>query len=160
MNGVDMAIVIVTLMSCVFGLWRGFVKEVLSLLTWIAALLLADMYSAQVATYLLDLISSDTVRYITAFALIFVIIMILGTLLNTLLGKLLNLTGLNLADRLMGAVFGVARGVVIVLVILFVSNIFVSETEQWQKSRLIPYGLAMIERSLVLIENTGPEPSQ
>ena len=153
MNGVDTAILVVTLLSCLFGLWRGFAKEVLSLLTWVAALLLADMYSAAVADYLVNLIENSSVRYITAFALVFIIIMLLGTLLNNLLSRLLNLSGLNLADRLMGAIFGVARGVAIVLVALFVTHIFVSETDQWQKSRFVPYGLAMIERSLVLIED-------
>jgi membrane protein required for colicin V production len=137
----------------VFGLWRGLVKEVLSLLTWVAALLVARVYSDVLAGVLVNLIENSSVRYVTAFALIFVAVMMLGTYLNHLMSKLLTVTGLKLADRLLGGVFGVARGVIIVLVILFVTSVFVSGTEQWQQSRLIPYGLAMIEWSRLFIED-------
>lgn len=145
MNGVDTAILIVTTLSCAFGLWRGLIKEVLSLLTWIAALLVARVYSEVLSGLLVNVIDSSSVRYVAAFAIIFVVVMMLGTLLNHLMSKLLTVTGLKLADRLLGGVFGVARGVIIVLVILFISGVFLSETEQWQQSTLIPYGLSMIE---------------
>ena len=75
----------------------------------------------------------------------------LGTFLNFLMSKLLTITGLKLADRLLGAAFGVARGVIIVLVILFIASMFVSETHLWQDSQLIPYGMTMIEKSQVFI---------
>ena len=83
--------------------------------------------------------------------MIFVVVMMLGTLLNHLMSKLLTVTGLKLADRMLGGVFGVARGVIIVLVILFISGVFLSETEQWQQSTLIPYGLSLIEWSRIFI---------
>jgi membrane protein required for colicin V production len=97
------------------------------------------------------MIQNDGIRYVSAFAILFVIVMMLGTFLNFLMSKLLSVTGLKLADRLLGAVFGVARGVIIVLVILFVTSVFVSETELWQKSQLIPYGMDLIEKSQVFI---------
>lgn len=151
MNGVDAAILVVTTLSCLFGLWRGLVKEVLSLLTWIAALLVARVYSGVLSGFLINVIESSSARYVAAFAMIFVVVMMLGTLLNHLMSKLLTVTGLKLADRLLGGVFGIARGVIIVLVILFISTLFLSETEQWQQSTLIPYGLSMIEWSRIFI---------
>ncbi len=153
MNGVDTAILVVTTLSCLFGLWRGLVKEVLSLVTWVAALLVARVYSETLSEFMVNVIDSGSVRYVTAFALIFVVVMMLGTLLNHLLSKLLTITGLKLVDRLLGGVFGAARGVIIVLVIVFISSVFVSETEQWQQSTLIPYGVAMIEWSRIFIED-------
>ncbi|HAJ75294.1 MAG TPA: colicin V production CvpA [Gammaproteobacteria bacterium] len=153
MNGVDAAILVVTTISCLFGLWRGLIKEVLSLVTWIAALLVARVYSETLSEFMVNVIDSSSARYVAAFALIFVVVMMLGTLLNHMLSKLLTITGLKLVDRLLGGVFGVARGVIIVLVILFISSVFVSETEQWQQSTLIPYGLAMIEWSRIFIED-------
>lgn len=151
MNSVDTAIVLVTALSCLFGLWRGLVKEVLSLLTWIAALLVARVYSENLSSTLVNVIDSSSMRYVTAFVLLFVAVMMLGTALNFALSKLLKISGLKLADRLFGGIFGVARGVVIVLVIMLITGVFVSETESWQQSRLIPYGVAMIEWSRTLI---------
>ena len=150
-NQVDIVILIITVLSSVFGLWRGLIKEVLSLLTWIAALLVSRVYSEPLAGLMTGMIENDGIRYVSAFAILFVIVMMLGTFLNFLMSKLLSVTGLKLADRLLGAVFGVARGVIIVLVILFVTSVFVSETELWQKSQLIPYGMDWIEKSQVFI---------
>jgi membrane protein required for colicin V production len=81
--------------------------------------------------------------------------MMLGTFLNYLMSKLLTITGLKFADRLLGGVFGVARGVIIVLVILFISGLFLSETEQWQQSTLIPYGLWMTEWLRMFVGDTN-----
>lgn len=151
MNEVDAAILGVTVVSCLFGLWRGLIKEVLSLLTWIAALLVARVYSQYLAGWLVNMIDSSSVRYVTAFAVIFVVVMMAGTVLNHLMAKLLTITGLKLADRLLGGVFGVARGVIIVLVIVFILSVFVSETERWRQSMLIPYSMAAIEWSRIFI---------
>ncbi len=150
-NQVDIVILIITILSSAFGLWRGLVKEVLSLLTWVAALLVSRVYSEPLAGLMTGMIANDGVRYVTAFALLFIVVMMLGTFLNFLMSKLLTFTGLKFADRVFGAVFGVARGVIIVLVILFITSMFVSETELWQQSQLIPYGMSIIEKSQVFI---------
>ena len=151
LNQIDTAILIVIAISAAFGLWRGFVKEVLSLLSWIAALLVARVYSVPIAGLLVNMIESEAIRYVTAFALLFVIVIMLGTLINHFMAKLLTITGLKFLDRLLGAVFGLARGTGIVLVILFILNVFVSETKWWQESTLIPYGMVMIEESQIFI---------
>ena len=151
LNQIDTAILIVVAISAAFGLWRGFVKEILSLLSWIAALLVARVYSVPIAGLLVNMIESESIRYVAAFALLFVIVIMLGTLINHFMAKLLTITGLKFLDRLLGAVFGLARGTGIVLVILFILNVFVSETEWWQESTLIPYGMVMIEESQIFI---------
>ena len=150
-NQVDLVILIITVLSSAFGLWRGLIKEVLSLLTWIAALLVSRVYSEPLAGLMTGMIENDGIRYVSAFALLFVIVMMFGTFLNFLMSKLLKVTGLKLADRLLGAGFGVARGVIIVLVIMFIASMFVSETELWQRSQLIPFGMDLIEKSQVFI---------
>ncbi len=150
-NQVDLVILIITVLSSAFGLWRGLIKEVLSLLTWIAALLVSRVYSEPLAGLMTGMIENDGIRYVSAFALLFVIVMMFGTFLNFLMSKLLKVTGLKLADRLLGAGFGVARGVMIVLVIMFITSMFVSETQLWQQSQLVPYGMDLIEKSQVFI---------
>ena len=151
MTQVDNLILAVIAISSAYGVRRGFIKEIMSLLSWIAALLVSRVYSVSLASILENLIDNPSVRYVIAFSVLFVIIIMLGTLLNHLMSKLLVVTGLKTIDRLLGAVFGVARGTVIVLVFLFVLNVFVSESEWWQQSTLIPYGMVLIEESQFFI---------
>ena len=151
LNQIDTVIIIVVAISSAFGLWRGLVKELLSLLSWIAALLVARVYGEPLAGVFVNMIESESIRYVTAFVLLFVMVIMIGTLINHFVAKLFTVTGLKFLDRLLGVVFGLARGTVIVLVILFILNVFVSETEWWQESTLIPYGMVMIEESLIFI---------
>jgi len=151
LNWVDIAILAVIAVSFLFGLWRGLVKEVLSLLTWIAALLVARIYSETLAPALSGMLDGETTRYVAAFAILFIVTMMLGTLLNHFIGKLLTITGLKFTDRLLGGGFGIVRGVIIVMLILFFTGTFVSETGAWQQSQLVPRGLALIEWSKIFI---------
>ena len=153
MTQVDTLILAVIAISSAFGVWRGFIKETLSLLSWIAALLVSRVYSESLAGLLESLIDNPSVRYVTAFSVLFVLIIMLGTALNHFMSKLLVVTGLKTLDRLLGAVFGVARGTVIVLVVLFILNVFVSGSEWWQQSTLIPYGMVLIEESQIFIDD-------
>jgi len=153
MNWIDASILIITLLSCIFGLWRGLVREIFSLITWIFALLVARRYSEILANFLFSSFDNITMRYVAAFALIFIIVMMLGTFLNFLLSKLLIFTGLKFVDRLMGGVFGIARGVIISVIGLFISSFFFSQAQIWQESKLIPYGQTMIEISRTFIQD-------
>ena len=152
LNEVDAIILVIAGLSCLFGIWRGLVKEVLSLVTWIAALTLARLYSGVLADFMINLINNEGARYVVAFAIVFVLVMMMGTLINHLISKLLTVTGLKLVDRLLGGAFGVVRGAVIVVVIMFISGAFVNETPQWQESQLIPYGLSLIEWTQLYID--------
>ena len=89
MNWIDASILIVMMLSSIFGLWRGLVREIFSLVTWIFALLVARRYSDVLANFLFSSFDNLTMRYVAAFALIFIFVMMLGTLLNFLLSKLL-----------------------------------------------------------------------
>lgn len=155
MNAIDIAIISVIAISSLFGLWRGFVKEILSLVSWVAALVLARLYSDPLSEMLVPLIDSSGARYVTAFVIIFVAVMMIGTLINVLVSKLLSVSGLNVVNRIFGGGFGIVRGAVIVMVILFITNVFVSETLLWQESKLVPYGMSAIEWSRVYIEDLG-----
>ena len=153
MNELDTAIVLVTALSCIFGFWRGFVKEILALVTWIAALLIAWVGSDHLSGLMANIIENDSVRDISAFALIFIMVVLLGSVLSRVLAKLLTITGLRFIDSFLGGMFGIARGLIIVLVSMLISSIFISETEQWQQSILIPYGLPAVEWSRTLISD-------
>ena len=106
----------VLLVSLLLGAWRGLVYEVLSLANWIAAFLLAQWLASDVAQRLPMSGVSEAIRYAAAFALVFVLSVFVGGLLATLIKKLFAAVGLQAADRALGAVFGLLRGVIVLLV--------------------------------------------
>jgi membrane protein required for colicin V production len=151
MNWTDIAIIAVIGLSCLFGLWRGLIREVFSLVTWVAALIIARLYSSTLAPLLNGVFEGETTRYVAAFTLLFIATIIVGALVTHALSKILTLAGLKFTDRLLGGVFGAARGGIIVMLLIFVFSGLFATTVAWQESRLIPYGVLMIERSRIMI---------
>jgi membrane protein required for colicin V production len=152
-NWIDIVIAVVVALSFVFGLWRGLVKEVLSLVTWIAALIVARVYSDDFAPALASTFDGETTRLVAAFVLLFFATLIVGALVNNLMVKLISFVGLQLTDRLLGGAFGFARGGLIVMLGIFVAGNFFSESLDWQQSRLIPYGKQAIEWSRMFLDD-------
>lgn len=101
--------------SVVVGLLRGLIKEMLSLAGWVLAFVIANAYSAKLAAMLPASVPGDTVRLILAFIALFIGVRLLVGLFGMVLDALLKATGLTLADRGLGALFGLLRGMVFVL---------------------------------------------
>lgn len=129
--------------SMVLSLLRGFTIEAISLASWIAAFVIARLFSLPFAVLLNDLVDPPSMRQPVAFILLFVLTLIVGALIKHLAKAFINATGLSGTDRLLGMVFGAARGALLVVVSLSV----LSRTTQmpadpwWQKSELIPHFL-------------------
>jgi len=155
LHWVDVCILMITGVSCMFGLWRGFVKEVLSLLAWIVALLIARVYSDDMAPMLGGWIASESMRTVFAFAVLFIATLIVGAMLNHLVSKLIAISGLKLTDRLLGGVFGIARGVVILMVFIYFGSSFFATEPWWAESRFIPYGIDLLEITRVYVTDVG-----
>ena len=102
----------VLLVSFLVGAWRGLVFEVLSLITWVAAFILAQWFAPDVAQMLPMSGAGEAVRYAAGFVLTFVAAVFAGGLVAVLVKKLISVAGLAPADRMLGAVFGLVRGVV------------------------------------------------
>ena len=141
MNWADWAIVVVLSLSSVISLARGFIKEALSLVIWIVALVVANVFSSRLEVFLTDLIATPSLRSIAAFALVFIGVLLIGALLNFLIGLIVKATGLSGTDRLFGMLFGFARGVLIVLLFLiYVPSYVPIKNDPWfEQSSLIPY---------------------
>ncbi len=101
--------------SMLIGAWRGLVYEVLSLANWAAAFVLAQMFAPALAQRLPMAGATDVIRYAAAFVLVFVAAVFAGSVLIWLVSKLFQVAGLRPADRALGAVFGLMRGVVVLL---------------------------------------------
>ena len=157
LNAADFAILVVVGLSCILGLWRGLIREVLSLATWIGAVAAVWLYNERLATLMPAFIEQPLLRYFTAFLVLFLGVMIIGNLLTKLLSNMLELAGLTVMDRILGGGFGAVRGALIVCVVLYLAGPLLSESGIWTGSALIPYGLALIEWSGAIFAQSGTE---
>lgn len=140
MNWVDYFILGLIGLSLLVSLWRGFVKEALSLITWIAAFLVALNFSDLLADRLTPWIELPSMRAAAAIAGLFIVVLIVGGLINFLIGELVKKTGLSGTDRVLGTVFGVARGVIIVGVLVMLAGLTaLPQDPWWQDSALLPH---------------------
>jgi len=118
-NAVDWTIITVLSLSILLSLWRGFVREAVSLAGWIAAFFIANMFVGAMEVVLTQWISNVTGRYVAAFAILFVATLVMANVLGALGKQVVRVTGLSLLDRLLGTAFGFARGIIIVLVTVY-----------------------------------------
>lgn len=147
MNWADWAIIAIFSLSCLIGIIRGFVRESLSLIIWVTAVLVAKLFGGQFEYLLANLIETPSVRLMTAYAVLFVATLLLGAIASYLIGALIRATGLSGTDRLLGMVFGAARAFIVVmaLLILLPGLIPVNQDEWWHEALLIPHFLACEE---------------
>ena len=138
---VDVAIAAVVLISAGLGLARGLIREVLALAIWAAALMLSLAFGPAVAE-LLGLDLAPRLQTGIGFVVVFVVVLIAGAICQRLVGGLVKSTGLSGTDRLLGLLFGAARGGVVVIVGLVVLRPFAEERVWWMDSQLAPPLLA------------------
>ncbi len=115
MTWLDYAVVGVFAVSIVVGAWRGLVREVISILGWVIAFLAANLLAGPVGPQLPQAIPSPELRVAAAYVVVFVASLILTSLAGLLLSKVVKAVGLGGIDRLLGAAFGAARGLLILL---------------------------------------------
>ena len=140
-TAVDWVIIVVLVLSTLLSLWRGFVREALSLAGWVAAFLIANLFVDQMASLLSGTISNITGRSVAAYAILFVTTLIASTVLVFLASQFIKATGLTVLDRLLGTVFGFARGIILILVCVFVLRQLASPQDLlWlDQSQLMPH---------------------
>ncbi|KJZ13932.1 MAG: CvpA family protein [Marinomonas sp.] len=136
----DWVVFAVITLSTLLSLKRGFIKEVLSLITWVLAFVIAVKFSSQMQSLIVDQVQNDQIRYIVAFASLFVASLCVGALINFLLGSLIKITGLSSTDRVLGMLFGFARGTLILVAFTSLLSLspVVTETDFWKDSKLVP----------------------
>ena len=140
MSWLDFIIVGIIAVSALISLVRGFVKESISLTSWILAGFIALRYFEPMAQLLAPYIESATIRTGSGFAILFVCTLVVGAIVNFMASQMVSKTGLSGTDRSLGVVFGGARGVLIVTMVVLLAGLTPMPSEPWwQESVMIEY---------------------
>lgn len=135
MHPADIVILVVLTASVVLGVFRGFVREALSLAGWFAAYIVARLYYTDVDIWLQSSVSTPSLRLVMAWGGLFVATLILAMVLAYLLAGLMKAVGAGWLDRLLGASFGLARGVLLVLAVLILIAPYASRDSWWREAK-------------------------
>jgi len=137
---IDWVILAVLAVSSLIRLKRRFVKDALSLASWIAAFIIARLFSGNLATLLAGVVETNSVRWILAFVILFAGTVTIGAMINHLLVEMVRMTGLGGTDRVFGMVFGLIRGLVVLVAIVYgLQFTLVPQDAWWQDSVFIPH---------------------
>ena len=132
--------------SMLLGALRGLVYEVLSVTGWIAAFLLAQWFSPDVAEKLPMQNSGEALRYAAAFVLVFIASVFLAGLISALMKKIISVVGLRPVDRMMGAIFGLFRGLILLLALSVVVHMTpLQESDWWLESQGGPMLMTLLK---------------
>ncbi len=137
---IDVVILALIALSAILSLFRGFVREAVALATWLVALMVSMAFYEDLATILSQWISTPTAQKVTAFVILFICVLLLGAIVNYLAGRLVDKTGLTGTDKMLGIVFGVARGGVIVAILVLLAGLTpLPQDPWWQDSQFLGY---------------------
>lgn len=136
---VDFVFLAIVLISLLLGALRGFIREALSLATWVAAFIMALRYGPECMVRLKSLITSPAIRAVVGYCLPFFGVLLVGGLLILLIGWVVRGAGLAPIDRMLGAGFGLLRGGFIVVVLVMLAGMSAPGRQHWyRESTLVP----------------------
>ena len=156
---VDWMIIAIMVVSMLMSFRRGFVQEAISLGTWFVAIILARLFAENFAVLLEPYIETNSIRLGASYLILFVGTLIVGGMVNYLVGEFVTMTGLTGTDRFLGMLFGLARGGIVVLLIVAGLHYLapVKDDGWYTESKLIPKLVTVVERVTPLVWERGVE---
>lgn len=141
MNYFDLAVLGILLVFIAIGAWRGFVREILSLVTWAAAIIVGWLFAGDLAGLFEGLFDDETARHVLAFVSLFAVVFLSGMLINLLVNRfLLQKKSFRLGNTVLGGLFGAVRGgLVVTLVFLLAGVTSFPQRDWWREALLSPY---------------------
>ncbi len=150
----DIAVISIIVLSALLGWWRGFMYELFSLIGWIAAYIVARTYSAEVLPYVPEAVGAEHIRSAVAFAAVFIVTLIGCAIVAWLLAKLAKFAGLAGMDGKFGAVFGVLRGVLVVLALVWLGGLTTLPQKPWWRDA---WSSKSLQQAALYAKNYVPE---
>jgi membrane protein required for colicin V production len=164
MNWIDYLLIALIVFSSVAGALRGLLREVIALVTWVAAVWIAWHYAAVLEPHLGGALANDSVRAWAARTIIFLAVVLIGTCIGAIVGRLVRLSIFSGTDRFFGGIFGFLRGLVMIgLFVMLCHALRLNGEPWWRSSTLIPYGeraanvlRGMVGESKMLAQHPAP----
>ena len=139
LNVTDLVILFVVGSSGIISLFRGFTKELLSLLLWIFAFFAAVGLEDYVTPKIIEIIGNPEASKIIASVIIFLISIIVGGFLINLISRVVKWSGMSGFDKFMGVLFGTGRGLIVILAVYFLLPSNFKESEVFTSSKISPF---------------------
>ena len=139
LNVTDLVILFVIGSSGIISLFRGFTKEFLSLLLWIFAFFVAVGFEGYVTPKILEIVGNPEASKIIASVLIFLVSIVIGGFLINLISRIVKWSGMSGFDKFMGVLFGVSRGLIVILAVYFLLPSNLKEAEIFTESKISPF---------------------
>jgi membrane protein required for colicin V production len=127
----DYAVLGIIAASLLLGAWRGVVSEILALAAWVVAFVAARMFAGDVAPVYGKLLPDATWRYVAGFATVCLAVLVVFSIGRLVARLLMKAVGLGWADRTLGAVFGIGRGVLVALLLVLIGGLTPLPKEAW-----------------------------
>lgn len=140
-------------LSIVIGIFRGFIRESISLISWILAIILAIAFANPLSVYM-TFTEVEFIKMMTAFLIIFVSVIFVGTIFNLIVGTLVRKTPFSMPDRILGSLFGLTRGVVFITIAVLIATLTPFPQETWWKQS---YMLNKFQKLAVWCQGKLPE---
>ncbi len=154
MTLVDHAVLTITGFSVLLGVLRGFTREVIALASWGVAFVAASVYGGALAPLLAQQIADDSWRVLAAFVAVFFVVLIVMSLIALLISKLIKSAGLGFEDRLLGSFFGLARGLLVILVLVLLAGLTALPRQTVWKDAMLA---ASLEQLAVIVKQWLPQ---
>ncbi len=156
MNWVDITIIGIIAFSASVSIIRGFVREALSLVSWVLAFSIAGHFYTYITQYL-TYFENEMIRIAVAITILFFATLLVCSVVSYVIGQLVQKTGLSGTDRVLGICFGVLRGILVVAALLFLVDTFtsLSKSPYWTESQLIPHFHFIIRWFFDYIQNSS-----
>jgi len=145
LNWADWTLLGIIALSSLISVVRGFTKEAFSLLIWLAAFVVARSFQPQAQTLLAPQIEDPALLAVAAFLVLFIGTLLVGAVLSYLVSFLVKITGLSTLDRVLGVVFGMARGLIVCVVVVAMVRHTDWVLEQWWADSVVIEQLTVLE---------------
>lgn len=119
----DYAVLLIVGLSILLSVIRGLVREVLALLAWVVAFVAANLLGGSLAKLAPDAIPTEELRLLAGFVAVFFVALLLMSLVAMGVSKLVKRAGLGVEDRMLGGLFGLLRGLLVVMVLVLLAGL-------------------------------------
>ena len=127
----DYLVIAIVAFSLLFGLWRGVIGEIIALLAWGLGIFAAIEFGELAGNQLFAGVSDPAVRVLAGCVLLFVGVLVAMALIRLAISRMVKALGLTVSDRLLGMMFGIARGLLVVLILVGLGGMTVAPKQAW-----------------------------